>query len=259
MSRGRVREVQVRGGGFGRGLKKRHAMPNGRHGARAVPSKPLASHRGLGPCLPPNPRACTCVPEAPPEEVPRDRVGVQGLCVVRHRRHVPDTESGATMGKEDAQHGFTHCFCGWLGSGPEPWSGGNRTKERVSERGAELSTGPAVFENKARRRTLCTHPCTWPSSPHRSRMGRRRASPGRWATSQGQQAWCPWPQTSSRTWPGSSRDQARSAARTTWGAGRLWDRGDASTGLTLWTGRGGAGQRARAAAHLVEAVRNGEE
>ena len=43
------------------------------------------------------------------------------------------------------------------------------------------------------------------------------------------------------------------------GAGRVWDRGDASTGLTLWTGRGGAGQRARAAAHLVEAVRNGEE
>ena len=39
----------------------------------------------------------------------------------------------------------------------------------------------------------------------------------------------------------------------------MWDRGDASTGLTLWTGRGGAGQRARAAAHLVEAVRNGEE
>ena len=43
------------------------------------------------------------------------------------------------------------------------------------------------------------------------------------------------------------------------GAGRVWDRGDASTGLTLWTGTRGAGQRARAAAHLVEAVRNGEE
>ena len=43
------------------------------------------------------------------------------------------------------------------------------------------------------------------------------------------------------------------------GAGRVWDRGDASTGLTLWTGRRGAGQRARAAAHLVEAVRDGEE
>ena len=203
-------------------------MPNGRHGARAAPSKPLPSHGGLGPCLPPTPGPHLCTSGARQKKYHATGLEYRAFVLsVTDAMYLTEREREQPWARKSRSMGSETVVVDGSAQGRRE-SGGNRTKERASERGAELST--AVFKNKARRRTLCTHPCTWPSSPHRSRKGRRRASPGRWATSQGQQAWCPWPQTSSRTWPESSQDQARSAARTT------RERGVCGTGATLRRG-----------------------
>ena len=122
-------------------------MPNGRHGARAAPSKPLPSHGGLGPCLPPTPGPHLCTSGARQKKYHATGLEYRAFVLsVTDAMYLTERER-ATMGKEEPQHGFRDCCCGWLGSGPEgewgqPYEGarerawGRTVDRRVRKQGA---------------------------------------------------------------------------------------------------------------------------